>query len=151
MDFSYYPIKRLGKLIRSEVEAWVDENPDIEPDNLLGACAIASYVLQRALVKLGYKPKFVMADSYDGAHCWIELDDYVIDLTATQFNMSLPKVLITKKKYYYDSIPELNSYNSIFFNRKAVSLVKNWQDQSPIKYYKEINKLIKNLNHELYI
>jgi len=141
-------IKKLGKYIRSEVEVWTKDNSDVDSYNLAGACAIASYVMYRALIKFGYKPQFIMADSGCGCHCWVELDNHVIDLTATQFNMALPKVLITKKIDYFKSIPELKSYYDSKKNNSAVSSTKNWDQQSPIIYNKEIRKTIRNLNEQ---
>ncbi len=141
-------IRKLGKYIRSQVEIWTKDNPDVDEWNLAGACAIASYAMYRALIKFGYKPEFIIADSGCGCHCWISLDDYIIDLTATQFNMSLPKVLITKNKDYFKAIPELKNYYSIKKNSSAVRDTRKWNQQSPIIYTKEIRKIIRSLNEK---
>lgn len=144
-------IKKLGKFIRSEVERWIKGNPDIDQYDLAGACAIASYTIYRCLIKLGYNPKFIMADSGCGCHCWVELNDTVIDLTATQFNFELPKVLTSKKKYYFKRVPILKDYTEHYINRSAVKYTKTWDQQSPIIYSRDIRKLVRNLNVENYI
>lgn len=146
-------IKKLGKQIRSEIEVWTKENPDVEEGSLQGACAIASYIMYRSLIKLGFKPQFVMADSGFGAHCWVTLDDDVIDLTATQFNnlnRKHPKVLIIDKRLYLNKISQLKDYKYFSFNKKAIEITKTWDQQNPLVYTKEIKKFIKNLNIESY-
>jgi hypothetical protein len=141
-------IRKLGEYIRSQVEIWTKDNSDVDKWNLAGACAIASYSMYRALIKLGYNPKFIVADSGCGCHCWVEIDSYVIDLTATQFNMTLPKVLISNKNSYFKAIPELKSYYEVKVNRNAVKSTRTWDQQSPIIYTKEIRKIIRNLNEQ---
>jgi hypothetical protein len=141
-------IKKIGKFVRSNVIEWTKDNYDIDKWNLAGACAIASYTLYKCLIKLKYKPKFIVAEGCNGAHCWLELDNYVIDLTATQFNMALPKVLITNKNYYFKAIPELKSYYEVKVNRSAIKSTRTWNQQSPIIYNKEIRKIIRNLNEQ---
>lgn len=143
----------LGKAIRAEVQHWIwlNDNSEINPDNLFGGCAIASYTLYKALIKLGHQPKFIMRENDCTSHCWVELNDHVIDLTATQFNMSLPKVLITKRDDYFKSIPELIKYTDKFCNRGAVRIVNQWYEQSPSTYYKQIRKFLKNLNVKFHL
>lgn len=57
------------------------------PLNLKGACAITSYVLFLSLKRNGYRPKFVIGRYLGMDHCWIECNQSIIDLTATQFNL----------------------------------------------------------------
>lgn len=157
MDYKF--LKKLGSHIRIQIEEWTKENLDVDPENLQGGCAIASYVLYKALIKLGCKPKFVMADSGFGSHCWIELEDMVIDLTATQFNTKYTKslglsdcqkVLIIKKNSYLNKIPQLKDYKDICYNKKAIESTKDWEQQSPLVYTKELKKFIRNINAENY-
>lgn len=139
-------IKKLGRFIRSEVEIWIKDNPTISADNLEGACAIASFTMYKCLIKLGHKPKLIIAASDDGDHCYLELNQHVIDLTATQFNMALPKVLITNIKYYTEVIPELQSYSVYKKNSAAVKYANSWDGQSPVIYSKNIRKIVRELN-----
>lgn len=141
-------ILNLGKFIRSQVEIWTKDNPDIDQYDLGGACAIASYTLYRCLIKLGYEPKLIMADSSCGCHCWVELNNYIIDLTATQFNIALPKVLIVSKFHYKKLIPELKNYKTLLNDKNAVKFIKTWNQQSPIIYSSKIKRLVKNLNEK---
>jgi hypothetical protein len=141
-------IQKLGSFIRSQVEIWTKHNPDIDEYDLAGACAIASYTLYRCLIKLGYQPKLIMADSGCGCHCWVELNNYIIDLTATQFNKALPKVLIVSKYSYKKLIPELKNYKTLSNNKNAVKFIKTWDQQSPLIYLSKIRRLVKNLNEK---
>jgi len=58
----------------------------ITSPNLEGYCAIASHALSRILKAYGYCPKIVFAElNNNGGHAWVELDEWIIDLTASQF------------------------------------------------------------------
>jgi hypothetical protein len=48
---------------------------------LAGLCCRASADVFRALKKAGFSPTLVLAD----CHGWVELDGWIIDITATQF------------------------------------------------------------------
>lgn len=61
--------------------------------SLCGACAIASVVLWRALKAAGFKDATLVRGWYFGSnHCWVEVEDLVVDLTATQFGALRPVV-----------------------------------------------------------
>ena len=68
---------------------------NIFPYNLTGACALSSYILFLCLKRNGYKTRFVIGKCFGDNHCWVELNQSIIDLTATQFNL-FDKVHITK-------------------------------------------------------
>lgn len=81
---------RLLQLVRK----WcVSNNKHIRPNgfdsDLTGMCCIASAKLFETLVQSGYNPTLAMAEhDDDSAHCFIICDDYVLDITATQFGMA---------------------------------------------------------------
>lgn len=55
--------------------------------DLCGMCCIASARLFESLQSLGYSPVLAISEGkYGSAHCFIVLDDLVLDITATQFN-----------------------------------------------------------------
>jgi ferredoxin len=63
-----------------------------DPDNLGGACAIASTVLQKVLRQRGYDAEFVCSEGKHCHHCWVEVQGEVVDITATQFGQDYPEV-----------------------------------------------------------
>lgn len=55
---------------------------------LAGMCAIASYCLYVDLKKAGFNPEFVAqrwGDTGFHYHCYLVIDGYIADITATQF------------------------------------------------------------------
>ena len=57
------------------------------PTDLEGACASASYVLWKHLRKQGYDADFIMGSYHGFNHCWVEIEDRILDITATQFGV----------------------------------------------------------------
>lgn len=71
--------------------------------SLLGACAIASWVMWRALKRAGFDDAEMVAGWYRvhldrgygtkphfGPHCWVTVEGKLLDLTATQFGVPEP-------------------------------------------------------------
>lgn len=86
------------------------------PPNLAGMCAIASFTLARALKDEGVSAQIMQGEACGGfGHCWVEVNDEVVDVTATQFaqyNKQLDKELVRfnvadKGKFQYNSMWEL--------------------------------------------
>ena len=57
-------------------------------ENLDMMCAVASAVLFREFCRkgIGKKPRIVEGEYWKEDHCWVEVDDYVVDITASQFH-----------------------------------------------------------------
>ena len=68
---------------------------DSFPSGLGGDCAVSSYTLHKKLNRLGFKSKFVQGHYRMMEHCWVEIDNLIIDITATQFGIK-EKVYITR-------------------------------------------------------
>lgn len=98
-------IRYVGAAARVVILAEVRERCGIfVPDTMPGCCAITSFVLQRALRKLGDRAEF--CSGYFShkhkitPHCWLEIDGRVIDPTASQFGIpSLVYVPRTSANY----------------------------------------------------
>jgi Transglutaminase-like superfamily len=138
-------IKYLAKKVRESVENWVKYRPnhEIETGTLLGACAVASYCLWQVLKYNGIKSKLVVGQDVDGyyGHSWVEINNYVIDLTSSQFGPEYPKVLIRpKSRCNYLKSFEIESYDEY-----AIEIFSEWQGQSHLLYMTNIEKLIKEL------
>jgi predicted DNA-binding protein (UPF0278 family) len=128
------------------VRKWVDEVYSIDPEDMQGACAISSYTVYRLLRSKGYEAEFVMAMDADDCegHCYVELKNWVIDLTPKQFDSELSDILVIKKEKYIETIPKLKKYVRITRGKRAMSQLKEWsKEQSPITYRGKINYLIK--------
>lgn len=82
------------KSIREKVSEIAQSNKDlgIDPEDLSCGCGLASWLVFSWLRERGLNPFFVACDF----HSWVRCDGYSIDLTATQFDMSLPEVLIVE-------------------------------------------------------
>jgi hypothetical protein len=134
--------------IRYKVAAWVRNDQNIDPD-MTGACAIASYTLWRTLRAKGRRAVLVMEGNGHEAHCWVELSGYVIDITATQFDG--PDVAIFKvgeDPEWWTEWSEAMKFNMRVTNSKAFNAVKEWGDQSPLKYKRKIESLVSHLTQE---
>lgn len=55
------------------------------PQSLAGLCAIASIRLHAELVKEGVVAQIAVRNAVNDGHCFVIVDDQVIDVTATQF------------------------------------------------------------------
>lgn len=101
-----------------DVRTWAEktqEHAGYWHDDMQGLCAICSYVLFKRLRKHGYKPVLVVA----WCHAYVELENYILDVTATQFSKHWKKVVITPKTdrrvqdayYYMDVISKTTNLN----------------------------------------
>jgi hypothetical protein len=119
-----YNIKDAGLSIHTECLNLHKSHPRWFSENLNGACAIASFALYEFLQKQSLKCKFILGKYIDNTHCWVELENQIIDLTATQFG-SEHKV--------YTPIKDDN-YCPQYYNKFALNIVRGWSYHSPYKY-----------------
>jgi hypothetical protein len=109
------------------------------PADLRGACAIASATLFKVLKDAKYSPEFYCGESFaSGGHCWIVVDNFIVDITATQFGKKNKRVSIVpinndRKHYSWDRI----------WKHKLVPIKRAWMEQNPHsalakKYYCEL-------------
>ncbi len=73
----------LGEKIHDAIKEYVAKNDESAiTDDLCGACAIGSHLLVKEINrKLGLEARFACAKG----HAWVECQDRIYDLTATQF------------------------------------------------------------------
>jgi len=120
-------ILHIAKQVRKWCEAFVDTDGNQKKYNfdysLCGMCAAASFALHDALKKHGIKSK-VINGTFDGdfEHCWIEIEDKIIDITATQFDVAALVHIVNKNNEMYKKYKAYNSYKSF---------PKGWGDQQP--------------------
>ena len=115
----------------------------IYKEDLAGMCAIASRALCTVLRSHGYRAKFVLAQYGLGSHCWVELDGWIIDITATQFESNYPPVHIVSISL--DDGPINDRYRLCErCNPKHVN-ESYWGITAPILYKKWMLELVNNL------
>lgn len=79
--------------VREWAEEYADANPDHCYDDLCGLCAIASTKLCYELRENGYDAIIgVSSLGWFTYHAFVIVDDHIVDITATQFD--LPSVVI---------------------------------------------------------
>lgn len=93
--------------IARRVRKWTEQKADranYNPDTLCGWCAISAAHLFRELSNAGIKAKL----HYVPGHCFVSVDDYVVDVTATQFVAFENKEIViihlkeAEQYWYYD-------------------------------------------------
>src|SRR5271166_622584 len=90
-NHSKFSDDRLLTLVRTcarTVRLWCEERDNMVPfpsGDLNGYCAIASAQLWREFRDYGIKAQICMAESDNGSHVYCLVSDYVVDITATQF------------------------------------------------------------------
>lgn len=100
-------ILSIAQDVRNKCEEFAKSNAskkyDFHNQDDLGCmCAVASFVLARALRRNRIKCNIVSGEFYDngwpaGNHCWVEVRNKIVDITATQFG-DFPPVYVTSKK-----------------------------------------------------
>ncbi len=99
--------------IAMRVRAWTQSKADranYNAHNLCGWCAISAAHLFRELSKAGIDAEL----HYVPGHCFVSVDDYVVDVTATQFTVFEKKEIVIihikeAEQYWYYS-------NSVMFD-----------------------------------
>ncbi len=105
---SLIKIYSIAKKVRKQCELFANSKEARDKDyheskDLACMCAVASHALLIALKDRGIEAVMVRGkyrkhrDYYPTHHCWVEYKDSIIDITATQFEVS-KKVQIVKSK-----------------------------------------------------
>ncbi len=121
----------LGEAIYDAIYLFRKEIPGVHrfiDENLMGACAIASFFLHHKLKSEGISSSFIEGfyGIDDSPHCWLTIENSIIDITATQFNY-FDKVIILGSGKKGNYIPKSTG-------RIAFQWVKGWEKQSPFLY-----------------
>jgi hypothetical protein len=136
-------ILEIASKVRYEIEKFAIKNRKIgNPVTLCCYCAIASYCLNQTLKKFKFDSSFILGSFYndfdksENDHCWVLLNNTIIDITATQFKI---------KKRIYVVNKESKSYIENLRNRCATRYInENWIYNQTIKEnLPEIKEIIK--------
>lgn len=95
-------VKKIAKKVRLQCEEYaMSEESAVfyENEDLSMMCDIASLALKKAMAKEGFRARVFEGDYNKVGHCWVGWREFIIDITATQFNyelsINLPPVYIT--------------------------------------------------------
>lgn len=134
-----YPFSvRNLEVIRDDVQslAYEDEDGELDPKDLCGACAIASLWVFQYLKERKHSPIFVMVEENHCAHCWVRCKGFTIDLTATQFDITYPDVLViqTQDEHLYPCFQNVSVLVEIEDIIEIEKKLADWPDgQNPFK------------------
>jgi hypothetical protein len=131
---------------------------DFHDDPNLGCmCAIGSYVLYQELKDAGYSPELKIGTfNKFTTHCWVEIDDKIVDITATQFKeqkriVNLDGDYVALDDEPLDFIPDIfvtENTSPLYSNGKKMKNILSFRGwvtgQKPNRFVsKLIRKLIK--------
>jgi hypothetical protein len=96
-------------VIAKRVREWTQQKADdrnYNPDNLCGWCAISAAELFRQLKR----EKIDAELHYVSGHCFVVVEDYIVDVTATQFrefekvNINIIHIKEAEQHWYYQTM-----------------------------------------------
>lgn len=136
----------IAREVRKAVQVWARDSHDsnFDYDTLRGACGLASYTLYRTLKAFGYHPEFVHDEDDHDAHCWVELGDEAIDITATQFGEDYPEIYCVHKSLY----PLASVSGKTSRGWRAIRAVREWEEDGQGPYLKKIQGLVNRLKNQ---
>lgn len=121
MESKLQKLIKLARLARKHIEQLNMFEPDLS-----GACGLASAHLLRLANLHGIFPEFRAS----AIHCWIYYHGHIIDITATQFDESIPKIFVSDELipygFYYSLYFKTRHYNS------ALANIQSWCDFAPL-------------------
>lgn len=159
-------IRKIAEEARDTIQKYLIKNAEeakdntpgwIDKEDMSGACAIASFFIQKKLKQSGYESRVQCIESKSGgAHCFVivrgNTHRHIIDVTATQFTRKgnenkrfiFPKIVIRKddtKKSKYDNYHKQGYGVPINTKLSDVDWInKNWVKFQTPGYHKELFK-----------
>jgi len=148
-------LKKMAGIVRDEIAEHFSGNVD---DDLSTYCAISSYVLMKIGYSFGYKFRLAEGVAFelgwhpteeDINHCWLEIGDDIVDITATQFG---------RKEKVYIVRGTNESYKKFKSDEDALKSLRKWpSEQSPVrqsgekkgKDTKEVEKIIQRIRNRI--
>lgn len=98
---SYLQIMLSKKVIQiaTQTRKWAEKHDYAFNTDLKGMCAIASVELFKRLKNENFNPQLKVAIHGIGSHVFVVIDNFIIDITATQFGHSKKVVIKNKKEF----------------------------------------------------
>jgi hypothetical protein len=122
--------KEIFKIAKS-VRRWVERHPR-STESLIGWCGICSFRIFDRLKKINLRPIFVSVSHpwlECDCHCFVLCEDYLVDVTATQFGFNKNIVILN-----IDDAKYMNWYwnlENIFFKSYSKSRIKRFFEEWP--------------------
>lgn len=102
-------------------------------ESLCGTCAIGSASLEKILKSYGavlVSGDYVVSDESFTPHCWVEIENYIIDCTYTQFeDASDVKIIRAGTRLF-------SRYRKLFVDKKAKRDIRSWDGFQSPKFWK---------------
>lgn len=110
-------VRSIAKKVRKQCESFAFSKASEGYDfsyrgDLECMCAVASYALMTALQKKKIPCKMISGTCYYDNHCWVEVYNHIVDITATQFGIN-KRVYISKDKSNYAAESDVKSCHSL--------------------------------------
>lgn len=131
-------VKSIARNVRRKIERLSKKPPYYSDSKSLECmCVVASYELYKKLKELNYKnvsfvegqylPLVYSHDDFTN-HCWVTFEEFIIDLTFTQFDIAAKKISVFHKKN--------KLFKPVRINAKAINCIKkDWPyDQRPCEF-----------------
>lgn len=110
------------------------------PKNLCGYCTIGSLYLKNIAIKHNIQSTIVKGNflrynrilgTYElqSGHSWIELDGYIIDITATQFSNVVSRIERNFNQPVYVCRATSPHYKLLSTNEEAIMEMKTWYEE----------------------
>lgn len=117
--------------IAEEVRHWAEElarkRGHSEDYDLNGFCAIASAELLKRLKKAGISAEIHLATSWGGSHAYVIVEDYIVDVTATQFSEMRNKTVVIQHEKELDHLWYYRSTHVFVEPRKLRKAQIEWE------------------------
>jgi hypothetical protein len=103
-------------------------------EDLAGYCGIAAYYLHQLAKARGIETALVVGTFYHddrdiSGHAWIEYQDWIIDITATQFAQYDRQF----DRQIYVSDAENSFYHPFYVNKDAISCIGDWYQEENLE------------------
>ena len=104
-------VKEIAESVREKCRLYALKDGNYCPD-LTGLCAIASYILKSSLRKEKIKSRVICGvfdessnfefweNEEEDNHCWLEVDNEIVDITASQFGLEDIHITVAKDSRY---------------------------------------------------
>lgn len=137
--------KELALVIRNSLETQLHQNHKYFSKDLCGACGLASYTLYNKLTQLDIESSLIFGyfKKETNSHCWVEIDDYIIDITATQFGVKHGVYVLPKSKKYQEvtKIDDLRYFKFWRYLQNPINYNIEWNEFGPVFKIKRCNYL----------
>lgn len=97
-------IKKINKIAKEIRQNLFEEFKLDKNNNLCGFCGIASAKLFQKLKDVNIKTEICLSMMQDGDHCFLLFENFIVDITASQFSLDFQKKFIfsdTKNHPYW--------------------------------------------------